>query len=241
MTAPKRDARKIVLRALLAVVVIGDVALMVWLAGWQGVALVLLPLLILSGPTAVAVRSGRGALGKRADGTRGWGPWLLFAPYLVTARVLFCFVTFSRAPPFAVVAPNLAFGRRLTSREAQEAGFVSVLDLAAEFTEVRAFRELPGYLCLPVFDTHPPTPEQLRFSVGWLKEAVTRGPVYVHCALGHGRSACVVLAYLLASGTVVSYADGLNLLRERRPKARLHIPQREALRAFEPPSSADGR
>lgn len=235
---PMSRGSKIVSWVLLAVVVIGDIALMGWLAGWQGVALVLLPILILFGPTAVAVRTGRGSLGKRPDGTRGWGAWLLSAPYLVTARVLFYFVTFSRAKPFAVVAPNLAFGRRLTDWEARREGFTSVLDLAAEFTEVRAFRELPGYYSLPVFDTHPPTPEQLRLAVDWLKDAAARGPVYVHCALGHGRSACVVLAYLLATGAVASYADGLKLLRARRPKARLHASQREAVRAFEPAVTA---
>lgn len=235
-------ARKIAFRVLIAVVAIGDVVLMAWLAGWQGVAIVLSPILLLFGPTVMATRTGRGSLGKREDGSRGWGPWLLFAPYLVTARVLFDLMRLlSREPAFAEVAPALTFGRRLTEREARRTDFVAVLDLAAEFSEVQGFRELPGYCSLPVFDTHPPTPEQLRCAVGWLTEAVARGPVYVHCALGHGRSACVVLAFLLATGAVATYADGLKLLRKTRPKARLNPAQREAVRAFEPASSADGR
>ncbi len=233
-TPALRTARKIALRVLLGVVVVGDIALMVWLAGWPGVALVLLPILVLFGPTAVAVRTGRGSLGKRADGTRGWVAWLLFAPYLMTSRLSFDLVlVFSRGKPFAVVAPNLAFGRRLTDAEAKRIDFVSVLDVAAEFAEVRAFRRRPGYCSLPVFDITAPTPAQLRIAVDWLRGAVARGPVYVHCALGHGRSACVVLAYLLATGVVTTVAEGMKLLRERRPKVKLTRSQREAAGAFE--------
>ena len=189
------------------------------------------PLLVLFGPTAVAVRTGRGSLGKRPDGQRSWAFWFLFAPYLVLSRVLFDLtVIFSRERPFAVAAPNLAFGRRLTEREARRSDFASVLDLAAEFIEVRTFRQLSGYHSLPVFDTTAPTPEQLRFAVEWLRDAVARGPVYVHCALGHGRSACVILAYLLATGVVATVAEGMKLRREKRPNVKLHASQRDALR-----------
>lgn len=72
----------------------------------------------------------------------------------------------------------------------------------------------------------------------WLSEAVGSGPVYVHCALGHGRSACVVVAYLLSTGAVGTVAEGIRLLKSLRPGVRLHPPQLQRLRRFEPPMAS---
>lgn len=228
---PPSRAYKIGSWAVLLAAVVGLTAFQWQAGGWEAVSLTWVPVLVFFGPVIVAVRTGRGSLGKRSNGRRSWAFRLLFAPYLVLSRVLFDLtVVFSRERAFAVVVPNLAFGRRLTEQEAKRSDFVSVLDLAAEFTEVRTFRRLSGYCTLPVFDTTAPTREQLRFAVVWLKEAVARGPVYVHCALGHGRSACVVLAYLLATGTVANVAEGMKLLRGKRPRVRLSAAQKIALR-----------
>jgi protein-tyrosine phosphatase len=58
--------------------------------------------------------------------------------------------------------------------------------------------------------------------------------VYVHCALGHGRSACVVIAYLLSVGSVRTFFAGTGVLRSLRPGVRLDPEQRRLLRRFEP-------
>lgn len=50
-----------------------------------------------------------------------------------------------------------------------------------------------------------------------VQEALTRGPVLVHCMAGVSRSAAVVLAYLTADRT---YEEALALLRTRWPRAR---------------------
>lgn len=110
---------------------------------------------------------------------------------------------------------------------------MSVLDLAGEFPEERSQRELPGYRSLPVLDATAPTEDELRSAVAWIAEAIGAGPVYVHCALGHGRSACVVIAYLLSVGAVDTVAEGVRLLRSLRPGIRLHPPQLRLLREFE--------
>ena len=211
---------------------VGGVTGFAWLdRGWETVVWMWVPVLVFFGPIGLALRYGWTSLGKRSDGRRSWGVRVLLLPYLLLTRCGFeLALAFSQERAFAVAAPNLAFGRRLTEREAKGSDFVSVLDLAAEFIEVRTFRRLPGYCSLPVFDTTAPTPEQLRCAVDWLRAAVARGPVYVHCALGHGRSACVVVAYLLATGTVANVAEGMKLLRGKRPRVRLSAAQKIALR-----------
>ena len=124
------------------------------------------------------------------------------------------------------------FGRRLSAREARAAGWVSVLDLACEFAATRPLRKLAGYRSLPVLDGTAPTGEQLRSAVAWLTEAVKAGPVYVHCALGHGRSACAVIAYLLSVGSVGTVAEGVAVVRSLRPAVRLQRAQRWRLDRF---------
>jgi protein-tyrosine phosphatase len=135
-----------------------------------------------------------------------------------------------------MAAPNLYFGRRLTpgeARQAQALGWQSVLDLAAEFSEVAALRAVPRYRSLPVLDGTAPTGEQLREAVAWIVEAVERGPVYVHCALGHGRTATIVLAYLLTTAEVATVREGLTRLRALRSGVGLHRQQAELVRGLE--------
>ena len=229
---PSRAVTAVVWLVLLAAA--GGYSVFVWQSGgWPAVLMMWLPVLVFLGPVIVAVKCRWRSLGKRPDRRRPWWATVIFAPYLLLIRGTFELARlFSREPAFAVVAPNLAFGRRLTEAEARRTDFESVLDVTAEFAEVPHFRSRPGFLAIPVFDYTAPTPDQIRVAVGWIAEAVKRGPVYVHCALGHGRSACVVLAYLLESGTVATVTDGMRLLRERRPKVKLTRGQKVAVRPF---------
>jgi protein-tyrosine phosphatase len=108
-----------------------------------------------------------------------------------------------------------------------------LLDLAAEFTEIRPLRKLAGYRSMPVLDATAPTEQELRSAVEWVAATAAEGPVYIHCALGHGRSACVVIAYLLSRGVVGTVVDGVMLLRSMRAGVRLHSSQRRRLRPLE--------
>jgi hypothetical protein len=179
--------------------------------------------------------AGPGLLLKQASGRQSvWG-WVLFGPYLMLNGALFgLYRLISREPAYAPVAPNVFFGRRLSARECNGVPWVSVLDLAAEFGEVPPLRGLPGYRSLPVLDATAPTEEQLHSAVDWVRKAAAVGPVYIHCALGHGRSACVVVAYLLTAGEVHSVAEGMRRVRSLRSGSRLNRAQRRSLRVFEP-------
>lgn len=172
--------------------------------------------------------SGPGLLLKRADGRRGVAAWLLFAPYFALNGLTFAaYRRRSREPAVTQVSADLSFGRRLTASECPAVGWAGVLDLAGEFAEVEPLRRSPGYLSLPVLDGTAPTPAQLRQALAW--RADITGPVYVHCALGHGRSACVVVAFWLAAGEVATVVEGVSRLRAVRPGARLNRAQRRRL------------
>src|SRR5205085_1167616 len=155
------------------------------------------------------------------DGRLRWSGLLLLAPYLLLNLLAFhVYRWFSRSSTVGQAAPNLFFGRRLTVSEARAAGvqtWIGVLDLAGEFGEVGPLRGVPRYRSLAVLDATAPTEEQLRDAVSWLRETLQLGPVYVHCALGYGRTATVVLAYLLSIRAAETIKAGLAHLRAVRP------------------------
>lgn len=208
-------------------------------AAWDGVGWVaVLPLYAAFsfGVLAAAyLGAGPRLLFKRATGRRSPLGWLLLAPYLVLSAAAFgLYRLLSREPASVRVAPNLDFGRRLSAREFRAGGWAGVLDLAGEFGAASPQRASAGYRSLPVLDAAAPSEAELRSAVAWLAGAVTAGPVYVHCALGHGRSACVVVAYLLSVGAVATVAEGVRKLRTLRPGVRLHPSQLRLLCRFEP-------
>jgi hypothetical protein len=210
------------------------------LAAWDSVGWLTAPFLYAALSflllSAAYARAGPCLLLKRADGRRRAAAWVLFGPYFVLSALSFTLYRLvSREPAYAQAAPNVFFGRWLSARESKGTGWVAVLDLAAEFTEAAPLRRLGGYRSLPILDATAPSQEQLRSAVDWLAASTTSGSVYVHCALGHGRSACVVVAYLLSVGEVPTVVEGIRRLRSLRSGVRLNPAQRRLLRALVPP------
>ena len=174
-----------------------------------------------------------GLLMKRASGYLSIGAWVLFGPYFLLNIMTFgLYRLVSCEPSHTQVLPNLFFGRRLSSSECSAVDWTSVIDLAAEFAESRPHRKLAGYKSMPVLDGTCPTEHQLVSAVSWINTMVTSGPVYIHCALGHGRSACVVIAYLLSIGEVNTVESGEQRLRSLRPGVRLNAIQHRTLLHF---------
>jgi protein-tyrosine phosphatase/membrane-associated phospholipid phosphatase len=121
--------------------------------------------------------------------------------------------------PWDSVTESVWIGRVLNDAEARElvqAGVVAVLDLTAEFAEVKPFLAL-RYHNLPILDLTAPTPDQLAEAVSFMTSESARGVVYVHCKIGYSRSAAVVAAYLLDCGQAKSADAAFAQLRAARP------------------------
>src|SRR5262249_61733342 len=89
------------------------------------------------------------------------------------------------------------------------------------------------YLCLPTLDMSAPDEKVFQHLVsrvvGW------QGTVYVHCAAGHGRSATVAAAVLIARCLAGSVEEAEHLMRKVRPGIRLAPAQRSLLRRITRP------
>jgi protein-tyrosine phosphatase len=166
-------------------------------------------------------------LGKREDGSLAWLPVVLLLPYFLLASVVWHVRrALSRERCFHEVAPGLLLGRRPFAHELPPEVSL-VVDLTAEFSEPRAVRTRARYLCHPVLDMCAPDEDGLVSVVGTV--LAEPGPVYVHCAQGHGRSSTIVAAVLLALGHSEDVHDAEEHLRRARPGVKLHPEQRELL------------
>jgi hypothetical protein len=176
---------------------------------------------------------------KNARGRLALWSWIPFGPYYLFYIVIFrIFRLITCVPPYVEVLPNLYFGRRLTRAEAESAcllGWQGVLDLSEEMNETRVLRRLPGYRSFPVLDATAPPVDQLKEAVDWIARTIPKELVYVHCTFGHGRSACVVIGYLLSSGIVRTVVEGEQMLQKLRHGVRLNLDQLTVLETnFEP-------
>jgi hypothetical protein len=159
---------------------------------------------------------GPGLLLKRSDGRLTWLSRVPLAPYHLLNSFTLWLCRFTREPLYDQIAPGLYLGRRLTASQASALKVGAVLDLTAEFGECPLFlTPSTRYKLLPVLDTQALKVHQLAEAAEFIR-AHLAGSVYVHCALGHGRSASAVAAYLLSQGKV-SVEEALELIGQHRP------------------------
>ena len=173
---------------------------------------------------------------KKPDGRLHLVSYLVFWPYhlLNTISLLGLRLT-SKEKPFDCVDENVYLGRRLYHSD--EAAFTqlkvcSVLDLTCEFSEMPALRRL-AYRSIPILDMCAPTVEQAEAGAQWINKQKGHGPVYIHCALGHGRSATFVAAYLLLSGKAQTAKEAVAFISTIRPRVGLTKSQWALLRKLE--------
>ena len=147
-----------------------------WLLIWLAVSLA---------AQALAYAGWGSAVFRKTGGRLPWSVRILFAPYMICARVTLHYYC-RGLPPWAEAAPGVWIGRRLTDPEAQEAirkGVTSALDLTAGFPECAPLIGI-RYLNIQLLPLTVPSLEQLRDAVRFVEEESGRGIVYVHGALG---------------------------------------------------------
>lgn len=211
-----------------------------WLVGGLGAGQLALaafsgwwaPLLVWSGISFLGVglaylRLGPGIFGKGVKGRLC--PWrtTFFLPYLLlTWAVWELQRRSSREPLCHEIIPGLWLGRRPLPAEIPECCRL-VVDLTCEFPESAAAIGDRRYLVLPTLDAGTPDPKAFKK----LAREIAAGeePVYIHCALGRGRSAMFVAAVLLARGVANSVEEAEARIRTVRPSIKLAPNQREFL------------
>ncbi len=88
---------------------------------------------------------------------------------------------------------------------------------------------MPDYVSVSALDLIPLRTAQLQTAATHIDGALTKGPVYVCCALGYSRSAAAVAAWLIASGRAAELNDALTTIRAVRPQTVLSDEQCRAL------------
>lgn len=184
--------------------ILGGVAL--WLF-WPAASLLLV--------AAIYLAIGPVGFQKDAAGRMSLAARLLLAPYLAGAR-LNAWLWTRRSPEPQRIAENIWIGRLSDQRRAAAQGFAAIVDLCAELPAPDS--GLP-YFGIPMLDLVTPEPARLRRAVGEIEARNREGPVLVTCALGFGRSAVAVAAWLLATGRMPSAAAAASRLRLARPGA----------------------
>jgi hypothetical protein len=165
-------------------------------------------------------------LGKRPDGRlAGWAYLSLGPVFAVLAGVWHLQRRLRREAACHEIVPGLWLGRRPLRGEIPP-GVRLVVDLTAEFAAARGVIGEREYVCLPTLDGLAPSRAEVEAVLARIEAS---GPVYVHCALGHGRSALVAAAVLLRRGVVGSIPEAERWIRARRPGVRLKGVQRRLL------------
>jgi protein-tyrosine phosphatase len=206
----------------LPVIAAAFVALAIWTRLW----ILLWPAAVLLAVAIVYLAGAPRALGKRPDGTLAWWAWLAWAPLFGYMRLLHELARSLTGEPVAdEVAPGVWVGRRPRRHELPP-GIAIVVDLCAELPEAPGVTDGRAYLAIPTLDATSPTPDQIARAVDAMLAA--RGPAFIHCAFGHGRSATVAAALLVRRGDA-ALDDVERMLRARRPRIGLNEHQRRAL------------
>jgi membrane protein implicated in regulation of membrane protease activity len=181
---------------------------------------------------------GAGMLGKRPDGTRPAWSWVIFAPYYLFVWIAMKFLRgLSREDRYNEVAPGVYVGRRCEVEELPE-GVSTVVDLTAELDVPKGIREATFYRTLPTLDGAAPDERQLRELVADVSSRP--GPIYVHCAAGHARSALTAAAIVLHRGGANDAVEVMRAFRRARPRIGLSSPQWRLLQRLAAGSSDAG-
>ena len=126
----------------------------------------------------------------------------------------------------------LPFGR--FPRKLKELGIDAVINMCKEWNKAEQQYQKLGIeqLYLPTTDFECPSLPAIEQGVTFLEDRIAeRRKVYVHCKAGRGRSATIVLCYLMKSRNITA-SEAQAVLREKRPHINRGLDQREFVLEF---------
>lgn len=200
---------------------------------WPSGALLLWPASAL-GIVAIAYFGAGPVVFHKTKGKLPWSTRFVLAPCLLGQYFSLLYYR-SQCRPWDEVTPRIWIGGKRGSGSANKAlcsGVTSVLDLSAEFSEVKPFREI-NYRNIPVLDLTAPTQAQLVEMSEFIGNHSRNGVVYVHCKIGYSRSAAAVAAYLIMSGKAKAAEEAFAIIRRVRPSIVIRPEVISALSEFE--------
>lgn len=193
-----------------------------WLLAWPGWSVLIVG--------AAYLGYGPRVFGKRPDGRLRIVHVVLLLPYYAVAWSLWQLKSRLREErPWDEVAPGILVGRRPLDDAEMPDDAAVVVDLTSEFPRSPATQGVARYECVPTLDTAAPDADAFRALLDRLGE--DEGPIFVHCAMGHGRSATVAAALMIRRGLATDADDAIRRMTAARPLVYLHAVQRAALGA----------
>ncbi len=200
---------------------------------WPWGVLLLWPTIAL-GIVAIAYFGAGPAVFHKTKGKLPWSTRFVLAPCLLGQY--FSLLYYRRGcRSWDEVTPRVWIGGKLGSRSASIAlcsGVAAVLDLSAEFSEAKPFREI-NYRNIPILDLTAPTQTQLAEMGEFIGNHSQNGTVYVHCKIGYSRSAAAVAAYLIMSGKANTAEQAFAIIRRVRPSVVIRPEVISALSEFD--------
>ncbi|UJF24945.1 phosphatase PAP2/dual specificity phosphatase family protein [Suttonella sp. R2A3] len=153
---------------------------------------------------------GAQAFQKQSNGRHSMPVTLLLAPYYLACRANIAF--WLRGKPRVVrVTDRVQLGSIVAAKHNQ-----AMLDVCAEYP---LWNTPTHYQSVPMLDLVSPKVEDLRRAADGLEDLLgtQSGPVLVACALGYGRSAAVVLTWLVRYGNADTLTEAKALLLAAQP------------------------
>lgn len=127
-----------------------------------------------------------------------------------------------------------AFPFARDARKLQALGVRAVVNTCEEYAGPQAaYRDADiEQLRIPTIDFTPPSLPDVEQAVQFMDEQIAQGKkVYVHCKAGRGRSATVVLCWLVANRQMTPEAAQAHLI-SARPHVNRGLAQREVVKQF---------
>ena len=131
-----------------------------------------------------------------------------------------------------VILGALPFSRDVARLQAL--GVAAVVNTCEEYAGPQTAYQKSGIeqLRVPTTDFTPPSLEHINQAVQFMDEQIAQGKkVYVHCKAGRGRSATVVLCWLVANRQMTAEQAHAHLVA-KRPHVNRGLAQRQVVREF---------